>query len=158
MKKIIALFFVALVAVSMTFAFEFRSVGIETGEGILFSAGADINDDLDVYARFGYTGYFGISFGAQYRVADLKISNTVLPIKPGAQLGFDFGNSHFGFTLMGTVSFSYDADVFRAFVRPGIGLGLSTYSYYSYYEDKRVTNKDAYFAWTIETGVAFLFK
>ena len=156
MKKTIALFFVALVAVSMTFAFEFRSVGIETGGGTHISADMEIIEDLDAYARFGYTGRVCISMGAQYRVADLKISNTILPIKPGAQMGFYFGDgyydSYFGFSLLVTCSFSYDTDCFTAFVRPGLGL----YTYSAKYSTYKFG--DTIFDVQVETGVAFLFK
>ena len=157
MKRIIALFFIVVIATSSLFAFKFNSLGIETGQGFHLSADMDIIDNLDAYARIGYNGRFALSFGGQYKIAELKISQTTLPLKAGLQMGFGFGDSTFGFTLLGTFSFSFDHDVFTAFLRPGIGLGLSSYSYYSYYEDKKVTNTDAYFAWTIETGVAFKF-
>ena len=72
MKKAIIVILIAIVAVSSAFAFKFNSVGIETGRGFYASVDMEIVGNLDAYARFGYTGYIDLSFGAQYKVAELK--------------------------------------------------------------------------------------
>ena len=61
MKKAVVIFIIALVAVASAFAFEFKSVGIETGEGLYASADMEIIDNLDIYGRIGANGYFSIS-------------------------------------------------------------------------------------------------
>ena len=156
MKRIIALFFIVVIATSSLFAFKFNSLGIETGKGFHLSADMEIIDNLDGYVRFGYTGAFQISLGAQYKVAELKISQTTLPLKPGLQMGFAFADEYFSFSLLGTFSFSYDHDVFTAFLRPGIG--LYTYPAYEFNKDYDLVKKTkAGFAFQIETGVAFKF-
>lgn len=68
MKKAVVIFIIALVAVASVFAFEFKSVGIETGEGFYASADMEIIDNLDIYGRIGANGYFSVSVGAQYFV------------------------------------------------------------------------------------------
>ena len=158
MKKAIIIILIAIVAVSSAFAFKFNSVGIETGRGFYASVDMEIVGNLDAYARFGYTGYIDLSFGAQYKVAELKVSHTALPVKPGAQMGFDFGDGYFMFTLLGTCSFSFDVDCFTAFIRPGLGFAASRYTYYSSsYEGGKKTYTSTDFAFLIETGVAYLF-
>ena len=153
MKKIIALFFIVVIATSSLFAFKFNSLGIETGQGFHLSADMEIIDNLDGYVRFGYTGAFQISLGAQYKIAELKISQTTLPLKAGLQMGFAFADEYFSYSLLGTFSFSYDHDVFTAFLRPGIG--FYTYPSYDYYKAKEITKVG--FVFQIETGVAFKF-
>ena len=159
MKKAIVLILIAIVAVSSAFAFKFVSVGIETGRGFFASLDMEVADNLDTYARLGYTGFFDISLGAQYKVAELKVSKTAMPIKPGVQMGFDFGDEYFSFTLLGTISLSFDADCFTAFVRPGLGIYTYPSGEYVYttsgLEYRKKTK--AGFAFVIETGVAYLF-
>ena len=147
MKKTIMVLVVACLLVSSLFAsFSFRSLGVDTGfgrhGGLFVSADMEVAKDLDVYARLGYTGYFNVSAGVQYRVAYLDIAKANVPFKPGLQLDFNFGNA-FVFEALITAEFSFDARPFTAFVRPGFGLNTS----------KAGTN----FAWGVETGVAYLF-
>ena len=157
MKKASILILIALVAVSSAFAFKFNSVGIEAGNGFHASLDMEIIDNLDAYFRLGYTGFFDISLGAQYKVLEFKIGKTPVYLKPGAQMGFSIGDEYFSFSLLGTCAFAFDADKLTAFVRPG--LGLYTYPSYTYeypsYEMKKVTK--AGFAFLIECGVAYLF-
>ena len=151
MKKAIIVILIAIVAVSSAFAFEFVSVGIETGRGFLASVDMEIVDNLDIYGRFGYTGYVDFSFGGQYKVAELKIASTVFDVKPGAQFGFDFGDDYFGFSLLGTCQFAFETGHFQAFLRPGLGM----YAVSIKYGNNRYSDTD--FAFVIETGVAYLF-
>ena len=157
MKKLFIIALIAIVAVSSAFAFKFVSVGIEAGNGFHASADMEIIEKLDIYARVGYTGFFELSFGAQYKVAEFKIGNTPVYFKPGVQTGFSLGDEYFSFTLLGTAALSFDADKLTAFVRPG--LGLYTYPSYTYeypsYELKKVTKTG--FAFLIECGVGYLF-
>ena len=156
MKKIIALFFIVVIASASLFAFKFNSLGIETGQGFHLSADMEIIDNLDGYVRFGYIGVIQISLGAQYKVAELKISQTTLPLKPGLQMGFAFGDEYFSYSLLATFGFSFEHDVFTAFLRPG--LGLYTYPTYELNKDYDLVKKTkAGFAFQIETGVAFKF-
>ena len=161
MKKAIILILIALVAVSSAFAFKFKSVGIETGGGALsslfVSTDMEIIDRLDVYARLGYSGSFNISGGAQYKIAEIKASNTTLPCKVGGQMGFNFGDDIFVFELIGTVEFSFSTGHFLAFVRPGLGLAVGSYRYYDYYRDRYARESNTAFDWKVETGVAYLF-
>ena len=152
MKKAIAVLLVIVVVTASAFAFSFRSLGIETGNGYFISGDMDIIDNLDVYVRLGYyTGEFGLSVGGQYKVGDFKLEGTNFDFKPGLQLNFGIGKP-FVFSVLATAQVSYDSGHFRAFVRPGIGFGLTTIKY----NTERFT--DTYFAWAIETGVAYLFK
>ncbi|MBQ7507717.1 MAG: hypothetical protein IJT52_00135, partial [Spirochaetales bacterium] len=64
MKRIIALFFIVVIATSSLFAFKFNSLGIETGQGFHLSADMEIIENLDGYVRLGYTGAFQVSLGA----------------------------------------------------------------------------------------------
>ena len=89
MKKLFIIALIAIVAVSSAFAFKFVSVGIEAGNGFHASADMEIIEKLDIYARVGYTGFFELSFGAQYKVAEFKIGNTPVALKPGNML-YDF--------------------------------------------------------------------
>ena len=157
MKKALVLILIAIVAVSSAFAFKFNSVGIEAGNGFYASLDMEIVDNLDGYFRVGYTGLFDISLGAQYKVAEFKIGGTPVSLKPGAQMGFDFGDEYFSFSLLGTCALQFETDSLTAFVRPG--LGFYTYPSYTYeypsYELKKVTKVG--FAFLIECGVAYLF-
>ena len=147
MKKVIAILFVACVLVSSVFAFNFKSMGVETGfgrhGGLFLSADMDVAKDLDVYARLGYNGQFNVSAGVQYKVADIKISNATVPFKPGLQLDFNFGSGMFVFEALISADFSFEAKPFAAFFRPLFGLATS----------KGGTG----FVWGVETGVAYLF-
>ena len=159
MKKTIVLILIAIVAVSSAFAFKFVSAGIETGGGFYASVDMEIIDNLDAYARFGYKRLIDFSFGAQYKIAELKVSKTALPVKPGVQMSFDFRDEYFSFQMLVTFSLSFDVDCFTAFVRPGLGF----YTYpttelvvtNSGYETKKRPKADL--AFVIETGVAYLF-
>ena len=157
MKKAIVFVLIALVAVSSAFAFKFNSVGIEAGNGFHASVDMEIIDNLDAYFRVGYSGLFDISLGAQYKVVEFKIGNTPVYFKPGAQMGFSFGDEYFSFSLLGTAALQFETDSLTAFVRPG--LGLYTYPSYTYeypsYDVKKVTKVG--FAFLIECGVAYLF-
>ena len=157
MKKTIIIILIAIVAVSSAFAFKFNSVGIEAGNGFHASVDMEIIDNLDAYFRVGYSGLFDISLGAQYKVAEFKIGNTPVYFKPGAQMGFSFGDEYFSFSLLGTAALQFETDSLTAFVRPG--LGFYTYPSYTYeypsYELKKITK--AGFAYLIECGVAYLF-
>ena len=153
MKKLFIIALIAIVAVSSAFAFKFVSVGIEAGNGFHVSADMEIIDKLDVYARLGYTGFFDLSFGAQFKVAEFKIGRTPVYFKPGAQTGFSFGDEYFSFMLLGTAELSFDTDHLTAFVRPG--MGLYTYPTYNYYEAKKETK--AGFVFLVECGVGYLF-
>lgn len=143
MKKTLAVLFVACVLVSSVFAFNVKSVGVETGfgkhGGLFLSMDMDVEKDLDVYARLGYTGQFNVSAGVQYKVADIEFSGAKIPFKPGLQLDFNFGKT-FVFEVLGTVEFSFSSKPFTAFVRPAFGYSTA-----------------AGFAWGVETGVAYLF-
>lgn len=162
MKKAIVLLLIAIVAVSSAFAFKFNSVGIEAGRGFYASADMEIIDNLDVYVRLGFedyitSGVFNLSFGAQYKIAELKISSTKFDVKPGAQFGFNFADEVFLFTLLGTCSFQFETGSFTAFARPGIGFTTyPTYVYdpvtYSYQKKTKLT-----FSAIVECGVAYLF-
>ena len=143
MKRIIALFFIVVIATASLFAFEFRALGIETGEGLLVSANMEPVDKLDAYVRIGYTGGFNFSFGGQYQIAEAKSGSVAIPVKPGLQLNFNFFDGYFLFQLFGTCEFSFETGHFGAFIRPGIG--LSAAKGYSA------------FAWTVETGVRYMF-
>ena len=154
MKKAFVIILIAIVAATSAFAFKFNSIGIETGLGGFYvSADMDIVDNLDVYARIGYIGAFGFSAGAQYRVTDFKIDNTQVDFKPGAQFNFGFADKTFIFSMLATLQFSFETGHLSAFLRPGIGFGLTSYKIA---DDTRRTSTG--FAWTVETGVAFLFK
>ena len=161
MKKAIVLIFIAIVAVSSAFAFKFNSVGIETGCGALgslfVSVDMEIMDNFDAYARLGYSGYFNISGGAQYKIAELKFGGTTLPCKVGGQIGLNFGDETFVFEFIGTFELSFSTGNLAAFVRPGLGLGVGSYRYYDYYRGKYAREAQAFFDWKIETGVAYLF-
>ena len=153
MKKAFVFILIAIVAATSAFAFKFNSIGIETAHGFYVSADMDIVDNLDVYARIGYIGAFSFSTGAQYRVTDFKIDNTKVDFKPGAQFNFGFADKTFIFSVLATLQFSFETGHLSAFLRPGIGFGLTSYRIA---EDTRRTSTG--FAWTVETGVAFLFK
>ena len=153
MKKAFVIILIAIVAATSAFAFKFNSIGIETGSGFYVSADMDIVDNLDVYARIGYIGAFSFSAGAQYRVTDFKIDNTKVDFKPGAQFNFGFADKIFNFSVLATLQFSFETGHLSAFLRPGIGFGLTSYKIA---DDTRRTSTG--FAWTVETGVAFLFK
>lgn len=154
MKKAFVFILIAIVAATSAFAFKFNSIGIETGLGGFYvSADMDVVDNLDVYARIGYIGAFGFSAGAQYRVTDFKIDNTQVDFKPGAQFNFGFADKTFIFSMLATLQFSFETGHLSAFLRPGIGFGLTSYKIA---DDTRRTSTG--FAWTVETGVAFLFK
>ncbi|MCR5443104.1 MAG: hypothetical protein K6E89_05045 [Sphaerochaetaceae bacterium] len=154
MKKAFVIILIAIVAATSAFAFKFNSIGIETGLGGFYvSADMDVVDNLDVYARIGYIGAFGFSAGAQYRVTDFKIDNTQVDFKPGAQFNFGFADKTFMFSMLATLQFSFETGHLSAFLRPGIGFGLTSYKIA---DDTRRTSTG--FAWTVETGVAFLFK
>ena len=153
MKKAFVFILIAIVAATSAFAFKFNSIGIETGNGFYVSADMDIVDNLDVYARIGYIGAFSFSAGAQYRVTDFKIDNTKVDFKPGAQFNFGFADKTFIFSMLATLQFSFETGHLSAFLRPGIGFGLTSYKIA---DDTRRTRTG--FAWTVETGVAFLFK
>ncbi|MBQ3697671.1 MAG: hypothetical protein II883_07095 [Spirochaetales bacterium] len=153
MKKAFVIILIAIVAATSAFAFKFNSIGIETGNGFYVSADMDIVDNLDVYARIGYIGAFSFSAGAQYRVTDFKIDNTIVDFKPGAQFNFGFADKTFLFSVLATLQFSFETGHLSAFLRPGIGFGLTSYKIA---DDTRRTSTG--FAWTVETGVAFLFK
>ena len=162
MKKLFIIALIAIVAVSSAFAFKFNSVGIESGRGFYFSADAEIIDNLDFYVRLGFEDYitsacFNLSLGGQYKIAELKIANTVFDVKPGVQCGFNFADEVFLFTLLGTCSFQFEAGRFTAFVRPA--LGFTTYPSYKYnaatYAYEKTTK--ATFVILAETGVGYLF-
>lgn len=154
MKKAFVFILIAIVAATSAFAFKFNSIGIETGLGGFYvSADMDVVDNLDVYARIGYIRAFGFSAGAQYRVTDFKIDNTQVDFKPGAQFNFGFADKTFIFSMLATLQFSFETGHLSAFLRPGIGFGLTSSKIA---EDTRRTSTG--FAWTVETGVAFLFK
>lgn len=157
MKKTIVVILIAFVAVASASAFKFNSIGIETGGGCHISADMDIIENLDIYARLGYMDAFAFSFGAQYDVADFKIDSTKIDVKPGAQMNFGFGDHLFIFVLHGTCQLSFDASRFSAFVRPGLGLEVSSYSYYDYYEGRRRSTTSTSFSLAIETGLRYLF-
>ena len=163
MKKAIVIILIALVAVTSAFAFKFNSLGIDAGRGFYFSADMEIIDNLDAYARLGFEDYvtaacFNLSIGAQYKVAELKISTTEFDVKPGLQFGFNFADETFLFTLLGTCQFAFETGNFTAFVRPG--LGFTTYPTYSYDAATYTYHKKTKLAFTglIEAGVAYLFK
>ena len=153
MKRAFVIILIAIVAATSAFAFKFNSIGIETGNGFYVSADMDIVDNLDVYARICYIGSFSFSTGAQYRVTDFKIYNTKVDFKPGAQFNFGFADKTFIFSVLATLQFSFETGHLSAFLRPGIGFGLTSYKIA---DDTRRTSTG--FAWTVETGVAFLFK
>lgn len=155
MKKVIVIILIALVAVTSAFAFKFKSIGIDTGAGLYVSANMEAIDNLDVYGRLGYANYFSFSIGANYNVAELKINNTKIDVKPGGQFNFGFMEHYFFFSALGNCEFAFHTDHFEAFLRPGFGLGLRTHSYKS--GDKRVSETNAYFDWQVETGVRYLF-
>ena len=127
MKKAFVIILIAIVAATSAFAFKFNSIGIETGNGFYVSADMDIVDNLDVYARIGYIGAFSFSTGAQYRVTDFKIDNTKVDFKPGAQFNFGFADKTFIFSVLATLQFSFETGHLSAFLRPGIGFGLTSY-------------------------------
>ena len=148
MKKTIMILFVACVLVSTVFAsFSFKSLGVETGfgnrGGLFVSGDMEVADNLDVYARLGYTGRFNVSAGVQYKVADIEVANAKVPFKPGLQFDFNFGNG-FIFEALATAGFYVEARPFTAFVRPGFGLRV-------------VKGGGTGFDWGVETGVAYMF-
>ena len=154
MKRALVIILVAFIAVASAFAFEFKSVSLDTGidfingfGGSSVSANMEVIDNLDVYAGIGaMAGFFEISLGAQYKVYTFEVENTDIDILPGAQIGFCFGDGFF-FTMLGTCQFSFEAGHFGAFARPGIGFGIYSYDDYS----KR------YFRFTTETGIYYRF-
>ncbi|MBR2282107.1 MAG: hypothetical protein IJ863_05760 [Spirochaetales bacterium] len=155
MKKAVLLVLVALVAVSSAFAFEFRSIGLETGTGFYASVDMEIIDNLDVYARVGTNGYFSFSVGAQYKVYDFEVQGTTIDIRPGAQMNFSFGDNVFDFSFLGTCQFSFETGNFGAFVRPLIGVDVYHWSYR--YGGEKYSDTDTNFAIGIETGVYYRF-
>ena len=148
MKKLFAVLLIAVVVMASAFAFEFKSLGIETGGGnacneILLSGDMEVADNFDTYIRLGYNlGKFNVSVGGQYKVAELKMDSTKFDVKPGVQLGFNFIDG-FIFTVFGTCDFSFKTGHFSAFLRPGLGMA--------------VFGKQTSFAFEVETGVAYLF-
>ena len=156
MKKAVLLVLVALVAVSSAFAFEFRSIGLETGTGFYASVDMEIIDNLDVYARVGTNGYFSFSVGAQYKVYDFEVQGTTIDIRPGAQMNFSFGDNAFLFSLLATCQFSFETGHFGAFLRPGLGFEVYSWSYS--YGGNRYSDTDTSFVPAIETGVYYKFK
>ncbi len=154
MKKALILILIAFVAVSSAFAFEFRSIGLETGEGILASGDMILADNFDLYARLGYNGQFALSAGAQYKATDFDVQGTKIDVKPGAQINLGFGDG-FTFSLLATCQFAFEAGHFGAFARPGLGFGIYSYSYT--YGGHRYSNSDSYFTFTVETGVYYIF-
>ncbi len=155
MKKAVVIIIVALVAVTSAFAFEFKSVGIETGEGLYVSADMEIIKNLDVYGRIGANGYFSISAGAQYFVYEFEVQNTKIDIRPGAQMNFSFGDNAFLFSLLATCQFSFETGHFGAFLRPGLGFEVYSYSYS--YGGEKYSDSDTDFVPAIETGVYYRF-
>ena len=162
MKKTIIIILIAIVAVSSAFAFKFNSVGLEAGRGFYISADMEIVDNLDAYLRLGFEDYitsacFNLSFGGQYKLAELKISTTNFDVKPGVQIGFNFADEVFLFTLLGTCSFQFEAGNFTAFARPA--LGFTTYPSYSYNTTTYAYEKKtkATFVVLVECGIAYLF-
>jgi hypothetical protein len=143
MKKVLAIMIIALVVMTTAFAFSFKSVGIEVGQGVLASLDMDIIDNLDVYARLGYTGMFNISVGAQYKVLEFDVGNTPVAFKPGLQANFNLGQG-FMFTGLATLDFSFETKDLTAFLRPGLGVSM-------------FKGGNA-FAWTVEAGVGYLIK
>lgn len=156
MKKAVVIIIVALVAVASAFAFEFKSVGFETGEGFYASADMEIIDNLDIYGRIGANGYFSISVGAQYFVYKFEVQNTDIEIRPGAQMNFSFGDNAFLFSLLATCQFSFETGHFGAFLRPGLGFEVYSWSYS--YGGNRSSDTDTSFVPAIETGVYYKFK
>ena len=150
MKKVFVVFIVALVVLASASAFEFKSIGIEVGQGPQISADMEIFDKFDVYVRTGYYNWFLVSTGAQYEVTSFKLDGTAVALKPGVQLNFNFRDSFFNFRALGTCQFSFKAGRLTAFLRPGFGLDV-----YSYGKNTDATTD---FAWIIEAGVAYLFK
>ena len=162
MKKAIVLILIAIVAVSSAFAFKFKSVGIESGRGFYTSADMEIIDNLDAYVRLGFEDYisvavFNLSFGAQYKVAEFKIGGTPVFLKPGAQIGLNFGDEIFMFSLYGSCAFQFETGHLTAFARPLIGFYTYPTYEYNYYTGERKKKAKASFAISIECGVAYLF-
>jgi len=143
MKKVLAIMIIALVVMTTAFAFSLKSVSIEVGNGVLASLDMDVADNLDVYARLGYSGMFNISAGAQYKVTEFDVGRTKVDLKPGLQLDFNLGQG-FLFQALATVGFSFDTGSLTAFLRPGLGIAAAK-------------NYSA-FAWTVEAGVGYLIK
>lgn len=160
MKKAVVIFIIALVAVASAFAFEFKSIGLETGVDFINDIGLyavsgdmEIIDNLDVYGRLGAMGgLFDLSVGAIYKVYEFEVQNTKIDVKPGAQMSFCFGDAFF-FSLLGICEFSFNTGHFEAFARPGIGFGVSTYK--SSYSSERYTNTLFWFG--VDTGVRYIF-
>lgn len=143
MKKVLAIMIIALVVMTTAFAFSLKSAGIEVGNGVLASLDMDIVDNLDVYARLGYSGMFNISAGAQYKVTEFDVGKTSVDFKPGLQVDFLLGQG-FLFEAYATLGFSFETGSLTAFLRPGLGIAAAK-------------NYSA-FAWTVEAGVGYLIK
>lgn len=148
MKKVFVVLIVAFVVLASVSAFEFKSVGIEVGQGPMVSADMEIVDKFDVYVRTGYYNVFLVSTGAQYEVTSFKLDGTAIALKPGVQLNFNFRDNFFNFRALGTCQFSFKTGKLTAFLRPGLGLDVFSYG---------KNNTQTEFAWTIEAGVAYLF-
>lgn len=162
MKKAIVLILIAIVAVSSAFAFKFKSVGVEAGKGAYVAADMEVADNLDAYVRLGFEDYitvavFNLSFGSQYSVTEFKLGNTPVAVKPGAQIGLNFGDELFMFSLHATCALEFEAGSLTAFARPGIGFyTYPTYEYnYTTYKAEKKTK--ASFSIIIECGVAYNF-
>ena len=143
MKKVLAIMIIALVVMTTAFAFSLKSAGIEVGNGVLASLDMDIVDNLDVYARLGYSGMFNISAGAQYKVTEFDVGKTSVDFKPGLQVDFLLGQG-FLFEAYATLGFSFETGSLTAFLRPGLGIAAAK-------------NYSA-FAWTVEAGIGYLIK
>ena len=155
MKKILVVLIVALVVLSSASAFRVKSVGIETGSGLFASVDMEIVENLDVYARAGLNYYFYTGGGVQYKVASFDLDKTTVDVKPGVQTTIGFGEIYgldcFDMLLLGTCQFAFETDRLTGFLRPCLGLSLSTVG------SGESKTKSHDFAWTIEAGVAYLF-
>ena len=152
MKKIIVVLIVALVVLSSASAFKFKSVGIDVGSGYYATVDMEIIDNLDIYAGIGYAGSFAITSGIQFNVATFKLGETPVAVRPGAQMNIYIGSGKPVYSIIGTCAFSFETKSLTAFLRPGLGVALTTYRDPS---DKLVISTD--FAFTIDAGVAYLF-
>lgn len=151
MKKTLVVLIVVLVVLSSASAFRVKSVGIETGSGLFASVDMEIVENLDVYARAGLNYHFYTGGGVQYKVASFDLDKTTVDVKPGVQTTIGFGDGYFNMLLFGTCQFAFETDRLTGFLRPCLGLSLSTTGSGEY------KSKSHDFAWTIEAGVAYLF-
>ena len=141
MKKTILILLV-LALTFAAYAVSLRSIGIETGRGVMLSGDLLIKDNMDTYVRFGYDGDFNASAGFQYKATTLEAVYDTIEVLPGIQISAGIGET-VKLSAFVTCTFRVGEEGWiSAFVRPGMGVSLN-------WGDWKPS-----FAWVVETGIA----